>query len=162
VTTPSVTALIGLFAGMGGWCFTNFLFRPWKELQELRRKSRFEMLYCSPTAPGTDAFRKLSIEMLALNETSPFLFRQLLRFTSYNLTEAAHGMRGLCWSEGCLSQAIFRHRVEKGLLLRLEFSDEQFEEICKRCKEDLEEDDDGGDFADPVEELFFYHHMDNR
>ena len=74
--------------------------------------------------------------MLALNETSPFWFRKILRFTSYNLTEAADGMSGLSRlrDEDCLYKAISRHRVEKGLSLQLEFSDEQFEEIYKRWR----------------------------
>jgi hypothetical protein len=49
----------------------------------------------------------------------------------------------------------------KGLSLQLEFSDEQFERIYKKWVDELETDNYGGDFDDPVEELFVYHDMDN-
>jgi hypothetical protein len=162
VTASWITALLALFSGIGGWWFTNFLFHPWKEVQELRRKSRFEITYWLHSSrntpiPGADAFRKLAFELLALNETSPVWFRTILQSTSYNLTEAADGMIGLSHvSDGdFVYRAICRHRVEKGLLLKMEFSEEQFERIYKRWAEhEFDEDDDYVGPDDPVEELF--------
>jgi hypothetical protein len=95
----STTVFLAVSTGIGGWWFTNFIFHPWKEVQELRRKSRFEIIYwltsCRETPAGArGAFRKIAFELLALNDTSPNWFRRLLQFSSYDLTEAANGTIG--------------------------------------------------------------------
>jgi hypothetical protein len=111
-------------------------------------------------ASGRDAFRKIAFELMALNETTSRWFRRFLSSRSFDLREAPKGMIGLSHvTDGDLvDRAICRHRVEKGLLLQLEFSDEEFERICKRQAAEY----DGPDFDDfvtpddRVEELFIY------
>jgi len=55
----------------------------------------------------------------------------MLQLTSYNLTEAANGLIGLSGLRDgdFVYRAICRHWAEKGLLLQLEFSDEQFADL---------------------------------
>ena len=164
--------IVGLLVGVGSWWFTNFIFHPWKEVQELRRKSRFEIIYWSNVslrtsshetqAAGQDAFRKVAFALVALNETSP-RFIKLLKFTSYDLTAAADGMINLSheiMGEGDdLYRAICRHDVEKALLLRQQFSDEDYERIKKKWADD--NDNGFGDDVslNPVDELFMFADM---
>jgi hypothetical protein len=159
LVNPSATVFVALCSGVFGWWFTNFIFHPWKEVQELRRKSRFEIIYwenfSSETAAG-EAFRKVAFELLALNETSAHWFRKLLQLMSYDLAVASNGMIGLSHTIGedqdYLYRAICRHRVEKALALQLEFSDEDYERIYARWKlnQDLEDNDY---HPDPIDEL---------
>ena len=155
---PSATVFVALCSGIIGWWFTNFIFHPWKEVQELRRKSRFEIIYWntfSSTAAG-DAFRKVAFELLALNETSPHWFRKLLKLKSYDLTAASQGMIGLSHTieedQDYLYRAICRHQVEKALDLQLEYSDEDYERIYARWKLNQRFDDENYD-GEPVDEL---------
>ena len=110
-------------------------------------------------AAGQDAFRKVAFALVALNETSP-RFIKLLKFTSYDLTAAADGMINLSheiMGEGDdLYRAICRHDVEKALLLRQQFSDDDYERIKKKWADD--NDNSFGDDVrlDTVDELFMY------
>jgi hypothetical protein len=109
---------------------------------------------------GRDAFRKIAFELMALNETTSRWFRRFLHSRSFDLNEAANGMIGLSHATNgdLVDRAIWRHRVEKSLLLQLEFSDEDFERICKRQADEYE-GPDFDDFVTPddrVEELFIY------
>jgi hypothetical protein len=96
---------------------------------------------------------------VALNETSP-RFIKLLKFTSYDLTAAADGMINLSYEimgEGDdLYRAICRHDVEKVLLLRQQFSDDDYERIKKKWADDNDNSFGGDVTLDPVDELFTY------
>jgi hypothetical protein len=146
--------VFALFSGIGGWWFTNYIFHPWKEIQELRRKSRFELIYWSSVSSRSssretltaakDAFRKVALELLALDETSPHWFRKVLTFTSYDLTAAANGMIALSQDfmgdSDFAYRAMHRHDVEKALRLQLEFSDVDYERIRQRWTDDNSKD----------------------
>jgi hypothetical protein len=163
-----VIAFAALFSGMVGWWFTNFIFHPWKEVQTLRRKARFETIYWNHSPMQTKeqretayaAFRKVALEFVALNETSPLWFVKLLKFYSYDLKAAADGL--ICLSHATMGEidvphiAICRHHIEKALALQLEFSDEDYERIRERWRLlDRNSWYDDDDFAsDPVEDLF--------
>jgi hypothetical protein len=164
------TVLLALLSGIGGWFFTNLIFHPWKEVQALRRQSRFELLSWGNLSSrnssremqtaGSDALRKVAFSLLALTETSPRWFLPLLH--SYDLTKAANTMISLARAlagNDILYKAMCRHEIEKSLLLSNEYTDAEYECIKTKWIEDCDED-----FADeptlpPIEELFHCHDM---
>ena len=163
-----ITVFIGLFGGVIGWWFTNYVFHPWKEVQELRRKARFETIYWNVMArsqtpaqgePAREAFRKVAFELIALNEISPRWFKWLLKLLSYDLAEAADGMIRLSYGTvGDIDfpiRALSRHSVEKALGLQMEFSNEDCEQIRERwARERGDGFDDDGPGPNPVDGLF--------
>lgn len=165
-----MTAIVlGVVFGIFSWLFTNFLFHPWIEVQKLRRRARFETMYWSGAErsqtrergePAREAFRKLALELIALNETSPNWFRSLLaQFLAYDLKEAANGVIFLSYETvGDISfpvRALYRHRVEKAFRLEMEFSDKDCEIISERLK--AAEGGDPGEYDPgpaPIDGLF--------
>ena len=165
------TVLLALFTGIGGWFFTNFIFYPWKEVQSVRRQSRFEILYWSNVSSrnsshetrtaGCDALRKVAFSLIALTETCPPWFLKLLQ--SYDLMKAANGIIGLAHEivgeDDILYRAMCRHEIEKALLLSEEYTDSEYERIKTKRIEDYDEVFIDEPILPPIDELFVTHDM---
>jgi hypothetical protein len=138
--TDVLPAIAAVGLGAAGWFAANFLGEPLLRFARLRRDIHESLIFTANISSiirveiqnaGYDELRRHGARLEALWTTAPQLVRRSWVFRRYDLTGAATALIGLSnsLSDATGSRAIFRTRIQKGLRLPRDYTDQELKDI---------------------------------